>query len=59
MYLYQAGFRDGTPGLILAGLYAAQTLAKYAKLWEYRLKKNSRFREWPEDRPAPPPDAPR
>jgi glycosyltransferase involved in cell wall biosynthesis len=34
MYLYQAGFRDGTPGLILAGLYAAQTLAKYAKLWE-------------------------
>jgi len=34
MYLYQAGFRDGTPGLILAGLYAAQTVAKYAKLWE-------------------------
>lgn len=34
MYLVRAGFRDGTPGLILAGLYAAQTLAKYAKLWE-------------------------
>ncbi len=36
MYLCQAGFRDGTAGLILAGLYAAQTLAKYAKLWERR-----------------------
>jgi len=34
MYLLRAGFRDGTAGLILAGLYAAQTLAKYAKLWE-------------------------
>ncbi len=34
MYLLQGGFRDGTAGLVLAGLYAAQTLAKYAKLWE-------------------------
>lgn len=34
MYLLQAGFRDGRAGLVLAGLYAAQTLAKYAKLWE-------------------------
>jgi hypothetical protein len=34
MYLLQQGCRDGVAGLILAGLYAAQTLAKYAKLWE-------------------------
>jgi len=34
MYLLQQGVRDGVAGLVLAGLYAAQTLAKYAKLWE-------------------------
>lgn len=34
MYLLQQGYRDGRAGLVLAGLYAAQTLAKYAKLWE-------------------------
>jgi glycosyltransferase involved in cell wall biosynthesis len=40
MYLLQSGFRDGTAGLVLAGLYAAQTLAKYAKLWEMGLRKS-------------------
>jgi glycosyltransferase involved in cell wall biosynthesis len=34
MLIWQQGFRDGTGGLVLAGLYAAQALAKYAKLWE-------------------------
>lgn len=34
MYLLRRGFLDGTPGLILAGLYAYYTLVKYAKLWE-------------------------
>ncbi|HZS12445.1 MAG TPA: glycosyltransferase family 2 protein [Nitrospirales bacterium] len=33
MYLLRQGFRDGVPGLILAGLYANYTFAKYAKLW--------------------------
>lgn len=34
MYLLRLGFLDGWRGLILAGLYAAYTFAKYAKLWE-------------------------
>lgn len=34
MFVLQQGFRDGTAGLVLASLYAAQTLAKYVKLWE-------------------------
>ena len=34
MYLLQGGFREGRSGLILAGLYACYTFAKYAKLWE-------------------------
>lgn len=34
MYLGQAGFLDGMPGLILSGLYAYYTFIKYAKLWE-------------------------
>jgi len=34
MYLLQQGFLDGWRGLILAGLYACYTLAKYAYLWE-------------------------
>lgn len=38
MFLLQRGFRDGLPGFILAGLYAAQTLAKYAKLWEQQVR---------------------
>ena len=36
MYLGQAGFLDGMPGLILSGLYAYYTFIKYAKLWELR-----------------------
>ncbi len=34
MYLFQRGFLDGWRGLLLAGLYASYTLAKYASLWE-------------------------
>ncbi len=34
MYLLQRGFLDGWRGLLLAGLYASYTLAKYAYLWE-------------------------
>jgi glycosyltransferase involved in cell wall biosynthesis len=33
MYLLQRGCLDGRPGLILAGLYAGYTFAKYAALW--------------------------
>ena len=34
MYLLQGGFLDGWRGLLLAGLYACYTQAKYACLWE-------------------------
>ena len=34
MFVLRAGFLDGMPGLILAGLYAYYTFIKYAKLWE-------------------------
>lgn len=34
MYLVQRGFLDGWRGLLLAGLYASYTFAKYAQLWE-------------------------
>lgn len=34
MYLLQRGCLDGWRGLLLAGLYACYTLAKYAALWE-------------------------
>jgi len=34
MFCLRLGFLDGTPGLILAGLYAYYTFVKYAKLWE-------------------------
>ena len=34
MYAARAGFLDGMPGLILAGLYAYYTFIKYAKFWE-------------------------
>jgi glycosyltransferase involved in cell wall biosynthesis len=33
-YIAQRGFRDGMPGLILAGLHAYYTFLKYANLWE-------------------------
>ncbi len=35
MYIARQGFRDGMPGLVLAGLYAAYVFTKYAKLWEH------------------------
>lgn len=34
MYVLRAGFLDGMPGLILAGLYGYYTFIKYAKFWE-------------------------
>jgi hypothetical protein len=34
MYVLQRGCLDGWRGLLLAGLYACYTLAKYAALWE-------------------------
>jgi glycosyltransferase involved in cell wall biosynthesis len=38
MYLGRGGFLDGTPGLILSGLYAYYTFIKYAKFWELTKK---------------------
>jgi len=34
MYLFRRGFLDGWRGLLLAGLYACYTFAKYARLWD-------------------------
>ena len=34
MYVLKRGFLDGTPGLVISGLYAHYTFLKYAKLWE-------------------------
>lgn len=34
MLLFRAGWRDGMPGLVLAGLYACATFVKYTRLWE-------------------------
>jgi glycosyltransferase involved in cell wall biosynthesis len=34
MILLRQGWRDGTLGVVLAGLYAYSTLVKYARLWE-------------------------
>jgi glycosyltransferase involved in cell wall biosynthesis len=34
MLLLRQGWRDGTLGVVLAGLYACSTLMKYARLWE-------------------------
>jgi glycosyltransferase involved in cell wall biosynthesis len=38
MYVLKGGFRDGAPGLVLAGLAAASVMAKYARLWEKGLR---------------------
>ena len=34
MLFLRRGWRDGTLGVVLAGLYACSTLVKYARLWE-------------------------
>jgi glycosyltransferase involved in cell wall biosynthesis len=34
MYLFRGGFLDGTPGLLLAGLYAYYVFIRSAKVWE-------------------------
>ena len=39
MYVLRGGFRDGSPGLILACLAAASVMAKYARLWERSTRK--------------------
>jgi glycosyltransferase involved in cell wall biosynthesis len=33
-YIFQQGFRDGVPGLVMAILHGCYTFVKYAKLWE-------------------------
>jgi hypothetical protein len=33
-YLYLRGFRDGVPGLLMAGTWAAYVFLTYAKMWE-------------------------
>jgi glycosyltransferase involved in cell wall biosynthesis len=33
-YIFQQGFRDGIPGLMMAVIHAFYTFMKYAKLWE-------------------------
>ena len=38
MYLLRGGFLEGWRGLLLSGLYAFYTFAKYAKLWEIKSK---------------------
>jgi hypothetical protein len=35
MYLLQAGFLDGTAGLVVCALQAYGTFLKYARLWEW------------------------
>ena len=36
LYVLRGGVRDGTRGLVLAGLAALSVFAKYAKLWDLR-----------------------
>ena len=38
MYLLKRGFLDGAHGLVLACLAAASVMAKYARLWERRIR---------------------
>ncbi len=38
MFILRMGFLEGYRGLVLSGLYASYTLAKYAKLWELQGK---------------------
>jgi glycosyltransferase involved in cell wall biosynthesis len=38
MYLLKGGFLDGAHGLVLACLTSASVMAKYARLWELRLR---------------------
>jgi glycosyltransferase involved in cell wall biosynthesis len=39
MYLFQSGFRDGLPGLVLCLLSAYGVFLKYAKAWENRRRR--------------------
>jgi glycosyltransferase involved in cell wall biosynthesis len=42
MYLLKGGFLDGGHGLVLACLAAASVMAKYARLWEMRIRHRSK-----------------
>jgi glycosyltransferase involved in cell wall biosynthesis len=39
MFFFRGGFLDGAHGLVLACLAAASVMAKYARLWERRLRR--------------------
>jgi (heptosyl)LPS beta-1,4-glucosyltransferase len=41
MYVLKGGFRDGARGIVLASLAAASVMAKYARLWEKTLRRNT------------------
>jgi (heptosyl)LPS beta-1,4-glucosyltransferase len=41
MYVLKGGFRDGARGVVLASLAAASVMAKYARLWEKTLRRNT------------------
>jgi glycosyltransferase involved in cell wall biosynthesis len=47
-YLLRRGFRDGTPGLIIATINAYGVFVKYAKLWELWIRLRPGYRDLPE-----------
>jgi hypothetical protein len=56
MYFLQAGFLDGTAGLVVCGLQGYCTFLKYARLWEWsRMEKRGEPVALPsfESEPAP------
>lgn len=57
MYVLQAGFLDGTAGLIVCGLQAYCTFQKYARLWEWsrmeRRGERVRLPSFAEEAPVP------
>jgi glycosyltransferase involved in cell wall biosynthesis len=55
-YILRGGFLDGAHGFMVATVNSFGVFAKYSKLWEQRLKNDSRYREWPEESPPLPVD---
>jgi hypothetical protein len=47
-YILKRGFLDGRHGFLVAVVNSFGVFAKYFKLWELRLKKDPKFREWPD-----------
>lgn len=41
-YLYLSGFRDGVPGLLMAGTWATYVFLTYAKMWEIERRNQAR-----------------